>query len=66
MSAVAEPTTHDAVKLQSTLQAALALKGHQCHALATGGFLVVWKGCSRHCGDVDALEAFARQVGAIR
>lgn len=66
MNAVAEPITFAAVKLRSSLIAALALKGHACHELATGGFLVVWQGCSRHCGDVEALEAFARQVGAIR
>lgn len=66
MSTVAEPVTLAATKLVSTLQAALALRGHQCHKLASGGFLVVWQGCSRHCGDVVSLEAFARQVGAIR
>ena len=66
MNAVVEPTEFAATKLVSTLEAALALKGHQCHKLATGGFLVVWKGCSRHCSDIDTLEAFARQVGAIR
>lgn len=66
MNAVAEPITHASTKLASTLQAALALKGHQCHVLATGGFLVLWQGHSRHCGDLDSLEAFARQVGAIR
>jgi hypothetical protein len=66
VSEIAEPVTHAATKLVSTLQAALALKGHQCHVLATGGFLVLWQGHSRHCGDLDSLEAFARQVGAIR
>jgi hypothetical protein len=52
-------------KLLDTLRASLALRGHQVHVLAAGGLLVVWQGCSRHCGDVEALEEFARQVGAV-
>lgn len=60
-------TTIDAegtTKLLATLMAQLALKGQQVHALRTGGFLVTWSGYVRHCGDLEALEAFAVQVGA--
>lgn len=55
------PTKHE-----STLVAKLALRGHATHKLASGGYLVVWQGCSRHCGDLESLEAFARQVGAFK
>jgi hypothetical protein len=53
-------------KHESTLIAQLALRGHATHKLERGGYLVVWQGCSRHCGDLESLEAFARQVGAVR
>lgn len=52
-------------KHESTLIAQLALRGHATHKLERGGYLVVWQGCSRHCGDLESLEAFARQVGAV-
>lgn len=65
MSAVLEYIT-PAVKRLSTLRAALAIKGHAVHELRSGAFLVTWMNCTRHCGDIEALEAFARQVGAIR
>ena len=65
MSAVAEPIT-PAVKARASLVAALALRGYAVHELATGGFLVVWQGHSRHCSDLDELARFARQVGAAR
>lgn len=56
----------DLGKAEATLMAQLALRGHATHKLTSGGFLVVRQGCSRHCSDIEALEAFARQVGAIR
>jgi hypothetical protein len=55
-----------AVKRLATLRAALAIKGHQVHELASGTYLVTWMNCARHCGDLDALADFARQVGAVR
>lgn len=55
-----------AEKHERTLIAQLALRGHAAHKLERGGYLVCWQGCSRHCGDLESLEAFARQVGAIR
>lgn len=61
---VAQPV--DDGKAEATLMAQLALRGHATHKLASRGFLVVRQGCSRHCSDIEALEAFARQVGAIR
>jgi len=66
-SALVEPNTNepDTQKLLDTLRAVLALRGHQVHGLASGGFLVCWLGHSRHCGDMVSLEAFARQVGAV-
>lgn len=68
MSAAAElnPLTDLPPKVEATLTAALALRGHAVHKLATGGFLVCWLGHSRHCGDLESLAAFARQVGAVR
>jgi hypothetical protein len=54
------------LKLESTLIAQFALRGHAVHRLEAGGYLVSWHNCSRHCLDLEALEAFARQVGAIR
>lgn len=48
----------------ATLKAQFALRGHQVHELASGGFLVVWRGCSRRCIDLEGLESFVRQVGA--
>lgn len=56
-------TTAD--KRAATLQAQLALRGHVVHRIQGGGFLVTRYNMHRHCGDVESLEAFARQVGAI-
>lgn len=53
-------------KLQVTLIAALALRGHEVHTLASGGFLVCRWGQSRACPSLEALQVFARQVGAIQ
>jgi len=53
-------------KVLSTLMAALALHGHAVHELAEGGFLVTRWGMTRHCPGLDALQAFARQIGAIQ
>ena len=50
----------------ATQQAQLALRGHTVHHLASGGFLVVLVGYTRHFVDLDGLEAFARQVGAAQ
>lgn len=63
---VAETSEASDSKLLSTLTACLALKGQQVHELKTGGYLVTWLGHSRRCGDLEALEAFARQTGVIR
>jgi len=60
LEAAALPRKHEA-----TLTAQLALRGHAVHKLASGGYLVCWRGCTRHCGDLQSLEQFARQVGAI-
>lgn len=67
MSAVLAPVASDAERKRfESLRAALALRnGHQVHKVDTG-FLVVWQGCTRHCGDIEALEAFAKQIGALR
>lgn len=53
-------------KMQFTLIAALALHGHEVHTLARGGFLVCRWGQTRGCPSLEALQAFARQVGAVR
>lgn len=50
----------------ATLRAQLALRGHTVHELASGGFLVVLAGYTRHFVDLEGLESFAKQVGAAR
>lgn len=52
-------------KRLATARAALAIGGHQVHELAGGGFLVLWRGWSRHCRDLPELEAHARRVGVL-
>jgi len=68
MSAAAVDVAADVLpeKHEALLTAALALRGHAVHKLASGGFLVCWQGHSRKCGDLESLQAFARQVGAVR
>lgn len=58
-----EPAPHE--KVLATLSAALALRGHQVHTLASGDFLVCRWGLSRVCPDLTTLRALARQIGAI-
>lgn len=53
-------------KTLATLVAAFALQGHSVHELAEGGFLVTRWGMARACPSLDALQVFARQVGALR
>ncbi len=53
-------------KIKWTLVAKFALVGFAVHELAEGGFLVCKWNLSRHCPDLPALMAFARQVGAQR
>lgn len=51
------------------LMAAFAFKAHTVVPLQTGGFLVAstaWAGCHRHVTDLDALEEFARRIGACK
>ncbi len=50
-------------KIESTLLAEFALKGHATHRLAEGGYLVCKHGHAKHCPDLRGLAAFARQVG---
>lgn len=46
------------------LRAALALNGgHVLHELADGTFLVTWRHLSRSLPDMNAVAAFAHQVG---
>ena len=53
-------------KARATLFAALAIAGHAVHKTTAGGFLVTRWNMTRHCADLQELEAFARQIGAIR
>lgn len=53
-------------KHEATLMAKLALRGHAVHRIATGGYLVCRHGYVKHCADLEALQAFAWQVGAVR
>lgn len=51
-------------KREATLMAKLALRGHAVHRTADG-YLVCRHGYVKHCTDLDALEGFARIVGAV-
>lgn len=55
--------TADADKRLANLKAAFALQGQSVFELADGGFLVSRRGFTRHCPDLSALAAFARQIG---
>lgn len=52
-------------KHEATLMAKLALRGHAVHRMVEGGYLVVFHGYVKRCADLDALEGFARIVGAV-
>ena len=45
------------------LRALLALKGHELYATADGYLVQSW-GLTKNLNGIDAVEAFARQVGA--
>lgn len=51
-------------KRLSTVRAALALKGYELRDMAGCGWLVTRWNMARDARDLDAVEAFARQVGA--
>ncbi|MDZ4290734.1 MAG: hypothetical protein U1C47_02290 [Hydrogenophaga sp.] len=53
-------------KHEATLMAKLAIRGHAVHRIATGGYLVCRHGYVKHCADLEALQAFAWQVGAVK
>jgi hypothetical protein len=48
-----------------TLKAQFALRGHAVHELHEGGYLVCRWGLVRACRDLEALQAFARQMGVL-
>lgn len=51
-------------KRLSTVRAALALKGYELRDMAGSGWLITRWNMARDARDLDAIEAFARQVGA--
>jgi hypothetical protein len=51
-------------KRLATITARLALAGHQVFELADGGYLVARWGMTRACPSLEALQSFARMVGA--
>jgi hypothetical protein len=53
-------------KVYATIAARLALAGHQVFQLADGGYLVARWGMTRACPSLEALQSFARQIGACR
>lgn len=54
-------------KRRDTLTAMLALHGgHVVTVMPSGEYLVSLRGVSTFVADVDALELFARRVGAVR
>lgn len=53
-------------KRVANVTAQLALEGFQVHAVTTGGYFVARWNLTKFCAAVEDLEAFARQVGAIK
>jgi hypothetical protein len=51
-------------KVYATIAARLAIAGHQVFELADGGYLVARWGMTRACPSLQALQSFARMVGA--
>jgi hypothetical protein len=51
-------------KVYATIAARLAIAGHQVFQLADGGYLVARWGMTRACPSLEALQSFARMVGA--
>jgi hypothetical protein len=62
----ASPTAGVQGKAFATLQAQLALAGFQLTKDGHGGFVVASWGRHRDLDSLTAVEAFARQVGAVR
>lgn len=61
-----DPQARADAKRLATLKAAFALRGIHVYDATVGGWLVGAWNLSRYCRTLDDLEAFARQVGAIR
>lgn len=53
------------VETLAALTAKFAHRGHAVHELPGGGFAVCRWGLSRHCASLEALHAFAVQIGVI-
>jgi hypothetical protein len=53
-------------KYEATLMARFALRGHAVHRMVEGGYMVCRQGYAKHCPTLEALQAFARQVGVAR
>lgn len=73
MTAAAQPADEPAQQSDADrkrfehLRALLALRdGHRLYALADGGYMCAWRGLTRDLNDLDAVETFARQIGALR
>ena len=54
------------VKRKATVTAQLALSGHMVHDGPSGDFLITRWGQSKYCQDLESLEKFAVQVGAVK
>ncbi len=61
----AEQVEADHNKRAKTLQALLAMRGHELHILADGTYLATRWGLSKALRDLAAVERFAAQVGAL-
>lgn len=57
--------SHELRKYEATLIARFAIRGHAVHRVADG-YLVCRHGHVKHCAGLDALKAFADQVGVPR
>ena len=57
------PLDKAARKHEKTLIAQFSIAGHLVHKGECGDYLVLRWGMSRFCKDLEALEAFAKQVG---
>jgi len=61
---MSEVTTVICEKRLATLKAQLAMRGVEVYELASGAYVATRWGLTKHCIDIESLEAFARQIGA--
>jgi hypothetical protein len=53
----------EAEQVEARLKARIEKAGHSVHNLGSGGYVVCKWNLARHCPDLRALAAFAKQIG---